>query len=133
LVRFGGQYWDVVLPPGWEGSHDPECDLIFDPMGYGALQVSAALESAEVTEQDLLDLARDDLSTGISPRPVSLGDFQGFTFAYNQGDQHWQRWFLRHSAVALFITYNCPLFDDGRENVCIEAMLRSLRVRLPTP
>jgi hypothetical protein len=129
MRTFGGTFWELTLLPSWQGRPDPECESIGRPDGAGALQISAATKDGEVTDEDLLDFAREQVIAGATQRPVEMGPFLGIALTYVLNKSHWRRWFLRHGRVALFVTYNCALADNGTDDDDVDRMLSSLRTR----
>ena len=126
---FGGESWQVMLPKGWHGRHDPECETICSDDAVGALQISCAYKEGRVRDDDLRDFAEEHLVAGAKTRKVEIGAFSGFEFCYEKDGRYWRQWFLRNGSVALFVTYNCDLADAGVENGQVQSILRTLGLR----
>ena len=130
MAIFTSAFWSVSLPQMWEGHNDPECATFTSAQGIGTLQISSARKDDEVTDEDLLDLARGHLSDGAKTRNVAVGDFKGFTFAYGDGESFWREWFLRRGGLAVFATYNCPATHMHQQDPAVETIISRLQSRV---
>ena len=125
----GGSSWELTLAPSWDAQSDTECETITNATGVGALQISAARKDTPVTDEDLAGFAQEHIDAGAKTKPVVLGSFSGMTLRYEVDGSHWRQWYLKHGAVALFVTYNCPAADKGKEDLAVDQMLSSLKAR----
>ena len=124
--RFGTESWSVLVPEGWRAWHDAECaTLVADPE-IGALQISAAIKDAVVDASDLRAFAAKHLDAGVYPQPIQVGAFVGFSIGFQVEATAWRQWYLRHGAMALFVTYNCAVHARGVEDAAVDAALASL-------
>lgn len=126
---FAGIDWEVSLPENWQGQQDDECSTLFHPNGVGVLQISSAQKEGLVSHEDLLDFAEEHVEAGAKIKEASFVDLKGFTFQYQLDDSYWIQWFLRFESIALFITYNCSIEDQGIEDSEIESILTTIRVK----
>lgn len=129
MTEYVSAYWTVSLPIDWIATNHPECATFERQVGVGALQISAAHKEGLVTDEELREFAGDHLSAGATTKNLRLGDFEGFTFRYRDGDRNCRQWFLRCAATAVFVTYNCPLESKGEEDEMVDSILGSLRAQ----
>jgi hypothetical protein len=129
MPEFASAYWKVSVPTGWVARNDPKCATFTRPGGPGALQVSAARKDGEVTDDDLNDFASEHLGNGAKTKPVTLGDFTGFTFQYRDDENYWRQWFVRRGPLAVFLTYNCPVASYAEESAAVEAIITTLKAQ----
>ena len=126
MKTYESENWSINLPDDWEEEHDDEGVTLFNPDGCGALEISA-LEQEEAIDDGFLEyMAAEHLESGAEPDEVEFGDFEGLEFSYGDDGNYWREWYLRADNLMLYITYNCPLQDEGRENDEVEAILETL-------
>ena len=130
-TRFGSETWSVVVPDGWRAQHDAECATLVPLAGGSALQISAAFKGTDVSDADLENFASDQLQAGAKPLPTSAGDFVGFEIAFREEGAWWRYWYLRNGSQMLFVTYNCSLPFQGRDNRSVRDVLSSLASAAP--
>lgn len=118
--------WSIDLPPSWEVEQDEESTLIYDEDGIGALNITGFVADEDVSEEALREFAAEHLEAGARTEPVEFGEFTGFTLHYREEDEFWREWYLRAGPLALFVTYNCDLEDQGVEDEAIEGILNTL-------
>ncbi|MBZ0072760.1 MAG: hypothetical protein WCY26_09560 [Thiohalobacteraceae bacterium] len=118
--------WIINLPDDWEDEEDDEGVTLFDPAGSGTLRISALERDEEVDDAFLDYMAAEHLEAGAEPEAVEYGDFDGLGLSYGDDDHYWREWYLRADSVMLYVTYHCPLVDEGREDDTVEAILETL-------
>ncbi len=120
--------WQVELPDGWRSEHEEDCELLFDPNGPGTLEVRAFLADEPFDDDDLYELAAEDLDAGANIGEVEHGDFSGFTFRYREDGVYWRQWRLRSGRLALAVSYACALEDAESQDGDVDDLLDGLRV-----
>lgn len=128
MKTYASDTWSINLPDAWEEEHDDEGVTLFDPQGCGALEISAVVQEEPVDEGFLEYMASEHLEAGAEPEEVEFGDFEGLEFGYADQDNYWREWYLRADNLMLYITYHCPLVDEGREDDEVDAMLETLQL-----
>lgn len=128
MAEFSGASWTVVLPLAWQGTHEEECDSIFNEDGVGVLQLSAYKKPSQVSEQDLEDFATEHIEAGAKTKFVEYGEFSGLTLSFCIDNEYWRYWYLRVGSLALLVTYNCDAEDQNVEVQQVNAILGSLRL-----
>lgn len=115
-----------MLPDDWETEDEEESIILFHPEGPGVLQISTIEHEDPITDQDIAEMAQEHLEAGAIPEKLELGDFDGIEINYGDGDQYWREWYLACDNVMLFITYNCDIEDEEKEDVVVDAILETL-------
>lgn len=118
--------WSIDLPDAWEDEADDDGITLFDPEGSGALRISAVEREEEIGDDFLDYMAAEHLEAGAEPEEVDCGDFDGLELSYGDDDHYWREWYLRAGSVMLYVTYHCPLADEGREDDTVDAILETL-------
>ena len=107
------------------------CHALSRARGVGALQISAyRSDSKPVTDDDLNNLAEDELVADVPPQSVSCGDFRGISISYTDGERFWRKLWLRSGPLLLYVTYNCGPKDQVGEVESVNRMLSSLKSRV---
>lgn len=121
--------WKIDLPKHWEVEIDDEIHIIYDPDGFGALQISAFIKSDDpITENELLE------NTGLEEndfkylKKVSCGDFDGYLLMYDVDHTFWKKWWLIKDNLLLFATYNCETTDREKELNFVDTTVNSLTI-----
>jgi len=127
MNTFGNHLWQVNLPDGWVAEQETESALLYHPDGPGTLQISAIPQNDTVTTADLRAIAVEHLEEGAQTDDVELGEFSGFSLSYGINDEFWREWYLRCGSTLLFVTYNCDLDAEGKEDDIVDLILGTLR------
>lgn len=126
MKTYESNLWSINLPDHWDEEHDEEGVTLFNPHGCGALEISALEQEGVVDEGFLEYMAEEHLEAGAEPDEVACGDFEGLEFSYSDEGTFWREWYLRADNLILYVTYHCPLVDEGSENEELEAILETL-------
>jgi len=126
LEKYISAYWQVDLPVGWQADVEDDAVSLYHPDSNGTLTFSATQEQQAITDEYLEDLLIEHLDAGAELFDVEYEPFSGVTCCYDDDEEYWCEWYLRAGPVLLFITYNCPLDDEGAEEDVIESILESL-------
>lgn len=126
MEKYISEFWQVDLPVGWEAEQEEEVVSLYHPESNGTLTLSATLEQQDISDEYMEDLLTEHLDAGAELFDVEFEAFSGVTCCYDDDDEYWCEWYLRAGPVLLFITYNCPLDDEGAEEDVIESILESL-------
>lgn len=128
MKTFQTNTWSVSLPDDWEEEHDGEGVTLFNPDGFGALEISAVERDEPVDDGFLEYMAAEHLEAGAEPDDVEFGDFEGLEFSYDDEGNYWREWYLGADTLMLYVTYHCPLADEGREDDEVDAILETLQL-----
>lgn len=128
-IVFRQPTWEVDLPDEWVAVCDDGPAAICHPDGVGALQVSSFSKGSLVTDDDLLDFAREYSAADAQIYDLTCGDFQGIALTFVIDETYWRHWYLRCGQQMLFVTYNCSVGNRGIEDEEIELILTTLRDR----
>lgn len=126
MEKYTSQYWRVDLPVGWQAEEEEGAVCLFHPDSNGTLTISETREQQDISDEYMEDLLTDHLDAGAELFDVEFDSFSGVTCCYDDDDEYWCEWYLRAGPVLLFITYNCPLAEEGAEDDVIESILESL-------
>jgi hypothetical protein len=128
--KYKSAWWSVELPDAWEGASDEDCVTFTSERGVGALQISAYRRNGEnVTSEDLLEFAEDDLAEVETPQNVSYNEFVGFEISCFSDENFWRKLWLRSSSLLLFVTYTCAAEERAVETKDVNQILESLSVK----
>lgn len=128
MKTFQSENWSINLPDDWEEEHDDEGVTLFNPFGKGALEISAVERDEPVDDGFLEYMAAEHLEAGAEPEEVEFGDFEGLELSYADAANYWREWYLRADNLMLYITYHCPLVDEGGEDDEVDAILETLQL-----
>jgi hypothetical protein len=129
MKTYQGHYFSVTLPANWDAEFDAEegVDVLYNPDGYGEIQISSVLHAEQLTSNDLMHIAEEDLQAGATLQELDLGDLNGFWFDYVAAEEYWCEWYLCSGRLMLFATYSCPLKDEAREFSDVDLIIRTLQ------
>ncbi len=126
MKKHRDECWEIKLPDDWEVESGDGFTELFQASGSGSLQISASRQDDFITDDDLLELASDHLEAGAEPEEVELGDFDGILLRYDSEGEYLCEWYVKADDVLLFITYSCPLQDEGVEDDTVDVILDTL-------
>jgi hypothetical protein len=126
---YQGKYFSVKLPANWDAEFDAEegIDVVYNPEGFGEIQISAVIHQEQLTSNDLMHIAEEDLQAGAILQEMNLGELNGFWFDYVVDAEYWCEWYLCSGRLMLFATYSCPLKDEAKEFSEVDLIMRTLR------
>ena len=120
------EFWQLDLPVGWETEEEEGVVSLYDPDSSGTLVLSASNEEEDISDDYLEELLSEHIDAGADIEDVEYNDFSGVSCCYDDAEEYWCEWYLRAGPILLFITYNCPIEDEGNEEDVIESILESL-------
>jgi len=129
LEKYTAEFWQVDLPVGWQVEEEDEAVSFFHPDSSGTMTLSTIKEQEDIADEYIEDLAAEHLDAGAELFDVEFDSFTGVTCCYDDDQEYWCEWYLRSGPVLLFITYSCPLEEEGAEEDVIESILESLSSR----
>lgn len=132
MSEFYTHFWKLRLPDDWAVDQDPDCHTAYNPDGPGVVQISALKQSQPVTTADLNEFAREHIDSGAKMQKVTAGSFNGITIDYDVDKMYWREWYLMCDNVFLFITYHCPIENEGSEDDVVDSILDTLQLRDPS-
>src|ERR1051326_3174727 len=126
--RFLSTWWSVDLPEGWSGHHEENCATLSKTPSFGVLQMSAARKQAgPVTDDDLQEVARDQVPSGVRLRRAEFKSFSGFSAVYLKNQLLWREWWLRSGHLMVYVTYNIAHSKEHTEAADLDIILASLK------
>ena len=129
MKNYQGNYFSVDIPKGWDAEFDHEegLDVLYNSNSQGEVQISSVIHEEELTLNDLMHIAEEDLQAGATLQELDQGDFHGFWFDYEVEKEYWREWYLCCGQLMLFATYNCPVEDEGADADEIDEIIDSLQ------
>lgn len=128
MKTFTHSLFNIAIPDHWVAEDEPDYTTLYDPDGVGALIISGFEHEEDVNDDDLEDFAADHIDSEVESEDVEYGSFSGFSLCYEIDDEYLCEWYLRSGKIMLFITYSCPLEEEGNsEEDIVETMLDSLQ------
>jgi len=127
MSPYSAGHWSVELPDNWVVEHEEDVDTLYDPEGFGSLQISTLLQDEPVDDDFLNYLAEEHLEAGATPDKARFGEFTGFTLSYGADDGFWTEWYLRADRLVLFASYTCAPEHEMLEEEIVDGILRSLK------
>jgi hypothetical protein len=125
---FNGIWWSVELPKWWSGVGNEQCATFQADPPLGALQISAARRDAGlVTDDDIKELAAEQISRGQKLWRAECGPFSGFCTEHSNAGSFWKEWWLRSGDLLVYVTYNVMGGKELLEKQDVESMLASLK------
>ena len=126
MEKYITEYWQLDLPVGWETEEEEQVVSLYHPDSSGTLVLSASNEEEDISDDYLEELLSEHIDAGADIDDVEYNDFSGVSCCYDDTEEYWCEWYLRAGPILLFITYNCPIEDEGKEEDVIESILESL-------
>ena len=126
LEKYISELWQVDLPVGWEVEEEEGAVSLYHPDSSGTLTLSATKEQEDISDEYMEELLAEHLDADAELFDVEFESFSGVTCCYDDEEEYWCEWYLCSGPVLLFITYNCPLADEGAEEDVVESILESL-------
>ncbi len=123
-----GEGWKLRLLEGWTDKREGAEHLLVPPDGRAVLSIRTSKIKGRLTEKELRYLARDLIEDGYDPEGVTLGEFEGLAFRYEEDNSYWRQWYLRSGPLWLQINYDCPDSDQGMHDAEIDKILATLAV-----
>lgn len=124
------ELWTLELPDEWRADYDDEVVVIGDEDGVSRLEISAlALDDGVVGDDDLADFSAELSDSGVRPRRVRIGSWEGQVFEYDDADGHWREWFLRQDGHFVHASHHCLSEHAGIDDGAIEEILGTLELR----
>ena len=118
---------------GWKDSESEPCEAIVPAQNDAALRLFTFDPSERRMPAPAWIAAATHFSKlrGWPPNPVRCGAFEGFEARQPQGGVHWRLWWLEADGTPLNAVYQCPVALAGRDDVAVESMLATLKLRAP--
>lgn len=127
MNSFETSLWSMRYPESWQAEEDEDLLRLFDPQGEGELTISSQQTDGPLSNEDLLNIADEDIQAGAEPDVVQIGEFSGIQFDYESDGEYWCEWYLVNDELLLFATYNCPIGTEDKELASIEIVLNTLK------
>ncbi len=127
-------WWTLALPEEWHADQDEESVIIIDIDEVSQIQITTVLkEEGTVSEEELRDFAEELIAEGHEPNSVKLAGMDALAFAYEEDQEFWREWYVRHDNLVLLITHDCDLENQGMDDSLVDEILNSLQVNQNQP
>jgi hypothetical protein len=115
-------WWLLDLPEEWTAEQDDETVVITDEDGVGALEITM-LEYEDDSPMEVNALARQLMPDDVPGQPVTLGDFSGLGFQYQDEGDAVREWIVQRDQRTLLVSYSCDADDAGMDDSIIDEIL----------
>ena len=126
MEKYISEFWQVDLPVEWKAEVEEDAVSLFHPDSNGTLTISAVREQEDISDEYIEELAAEHLDAGAEFFDAEFDSFSGVTCCYDDEQEYWCEWYLCSGPILLFITYSCPLDNEGEEEDVVESILESL-------
>jgi hypothetical protein len=128
---YQSDWWSVQVPDGWFVQPENECIFFFAETRSEPLQINAARkEFGEVTAEDLRELSSDHIQDDTNAVSIIVGEFQRRTASWVSDEIYSRCWWLRSGRLLVYVTHNRSIDDECEEDVVVESIVSSLKLRL---
>lgn len=125
------QWWLLELPNEWQASQEEDAIVVADQDGVGELIITTLQkESGLVSDDELMEYARDTLEICGGAAQVEVADAVGLYCCFEDAGEYVREWYLRHQDLFLYITYCCDAEDAAMDDAAIDEILATLCFRL---
>jgi len=128
MQKYHSDYWQLELPDHWQAEQFEDAISFYDPNSSGTLLISTVVEDEDIDDEYLEEMVAEHLENGAELHDIELGQLDGVTCCYEADEGYWCEWYLRHGRMMLFITYDCALEDEGKEDDVIDSILETLAI-----
>jgi hypothetical protein len=128
MQNYKSEQWQLDLPDHWQIEQIDDAVSFYDPDSSGTLLVSTIVEEEPISDDYLEEMVAEHLENGADLHEIEFGQFDGVTCCYEADEGYWCEWYLRRGRIMLFITYDCALEDEGKEDDLIDSILETLSV-----
>jgi hypothetical protein len=122
-------WWLLDLPEEWTAEQDDETVVITDEDGVGALEITM-LEYEDDSPMEVNALARQLMPDDVPGQPVTLGDFSGLGFQYQDEGDAVREWIVQRDQRTLLVSYSCDADDAGMDDSIIDEILETLSLKV---
>lgn len=121
------EWWTMALPPEWWAEAEGDSILVGDRDQVGCIEISTLRrEAGAFGEAEVQGIAMEDAEDGALFAPATLGDFSGFTSAYEEEGAAVREWCVASGDLLLFITYSCDADNRGMDDAAVDELLDTL-------
>lgn len=121
-------YWQVELPDHWQIEQIDDAVSFYDPASSGTLLISTIVEQEDISDEYLEEMLSEHLENDAELQDIEVGAFNGVSCCYEADEGYWCEWYLRHGRIMLFVTYDCALEDEGKEDDVVDSILETLSI-----
>jgi len=126
------EWWSMVVPPEWWAEEEQESILVGDLDDVGCIEISTLhKETGNFSSQEILGIAKQELSLPATWEAIERGDFSGWTASFDEDGAAVREWYLGCGAMLLFVTYSCDLDNRGMDDSAVDEILDTLLILEP--
>ena len=130
MYQLSAEKWSLQLPDDWINEEDGECISMYSETGVGALQISSVSKpKGNATDKDLREFMQEYMDAGIHMMPYLLGSLKGYYFHRSFDAMYQRQWLLRNGNLVILITYTCNKKYRRKENIIVEKILRTFKIK----
>ena len=121
----------IIVPDNWELVDDKEIIAIYDSYnGLGALQFSF-YQIPNQNKVSLTNELEDFLFDKYENMKVIIVDNNAYFDIEDEEGIYWRYWLQEVFQKLIFISYNCEKSNRGKEDEVVNAIIKSLKSRMP--
>ena len=124
--KYLGNGWEISIAEGWQSEDEDNLVTIYDPSGYGALQISSYSKNTAVSEDDLKELASEHIESGAKYKTYEQNGGSVLTLAFGYEGIFWQYWYVSVGNLAILVTYNCKEADQPNEIDVVKSIVATI-------
>ena len=155
MVQFRSSRWFTMFPDEWGildeetlraalGMPDERFATVMEALkmdnveifarryGVGSLQIGYnCVEDGDLTHEDVLDAAGENIDMGIPYREVATEHLDGILFEYPQEGTFQREWYLRTKDTLFKISYECDVEYKSAERAEVDLIIQNLQLAEP--
>jgi hypothetical protein len=121
------EWWSMAVPPEWWAEAEDDSILVGDLDDVGCIEISTLhKESGEFSAGELRAIAEQESAEPVTWKPVSRGDFSGWTGSFLEDGAAVREWYLGRRSMLLFVTYSCDEENRGMDDAAVDEILDTL-------
>lgn len=121
------QWWTLAIPPEWWAEADEDTILVGDRDDVGCIEISTLQrETGDFSTREVAAIAREESGQATEWSTVTLGDFDGVTGRFDEGEDAVREWYITNGPLFLYVTYSCALENRGMDDAAVDQLLDTL-------
>ena len=128
MVQFRSSRWFTMFPDEW-GILDEE--TLRAALGMPDERFATVMEAGDLTHEDVLDAASENIDMGIPYREVATEHLAGILFEYPQEGTFQREWYLRTKDTLFKISYECDVEYKSAERAEVDLIIQNLQLAEP--
>lgn len=124
-------WWYLSLPEDWLVDQDDDSIVITDPDEVGVITLTSMINDSRDRDRALQELIAALDVDAKALAPATLGDFDGYSSEFQDGDDWVREWYLACDSCLLLVSYDCDpdnrhmdreIIDQILDTLCLKAL-----------